>query len=399
MRPISFDGKTLVALSGGADSVALLCLLHDGGSDIEALHCNFHLRGEESERDERFVSDLCKRLNIPLHIQHFETKSYAEAQGISIEMAARQLRYAWFEEERIARKADRIAVAHHLDDQAETVLLNLIRGTGLRGLAGMHRTNGHIVRPLLTYPKSELLQYLQERGQNFVTDSTNEERDALRNRLRLDVIPLLRQLNPKAVQHIAEAASHVAEAMPYYLKGVDASDDISATTLHERLAGCGFTASQEHDILESLGRRSGSVFESPTHRLVCDRGRIVVETKEKNEEPPALISRIVETTDAIAFLRTLPLSPEWAYLDADRVEFPLLLRHPQTGDRFRPYGMKQGNRLVSDFLTDNKLNVFEKQKQWLACSGNQIIWVCGLRIDHRYRVTPETNRILILKLS
>ena len=393
-------GKVLVALSGGADSVALLRLLHEKmPNKIEALHCNFQLRGEESDRDQRFVSDLCKQLDIPLHTSLFETQSYSFTHRISIEMAARTLRYDWFEAMRQQLGADAIAVAHHREDQAETLLLNLIRGTGLRGLAGMQPVQGHIIRPLLKVSKSEILQYLESIHQDFVTDSTNLEREALRNCIRLDILPQLQQLNPHAIQHIAEAASHVAEALPYYEKGVEISGELTATTLHERLRGCGFTPAQEAEILQQADGQPGAVYESPTHRLLRDRGQFVLEEKaDSHEEPPTLSCSIIEVDDALAYLQGQSLAPSIAYLDADKVSLPLTLRHPQTGDRFQPFGMQHGTRLISDFLTDLHLNLFEKQKQWLACSGQDIVWVCNLRPDHRYRITKATRRILILHL-
>ena len=391
---------TLVALSGGADSVALLLLLHEAQCPIEALHCNFHLRGEESNRDERFVTELCQRLGVPLHVRHFDTQDYAKRCGISIEMAARQLRYQWFEQQRVALGAQYIAVAHHRDDQAETLLLNLIRGTGLRGLAAMRPVSGHIIRPLLSHSKAEILDYLKQRGQTYVTDSTNLLHDAQRNRLRLDVIPLLQQINPRAVEHIAQAADRVAQALPYYLKGVDQSDTLDQVTLHERLAGCGFSATQERNILQALQGRSGTVFESPTHRLTCNRGRIVLEARQQtSDQPPALLQRVVPTDSPLDFLQAQPKTPEYAYLDADLLPGPLSLRHPQPADRFRPLGMQRGTKLVSDFLTDRRLDRFQKQRQWLACAAGTIVWVCGLRIDHRYRVTPQTRRILVLKVE
>lgn len=400
MRIENYKGqKVLVALSGGADSVALLRLLHGQGGQTEALHCNFHLRGAESDRDEQFVAALCHRLDIPLHIHHFDTRTYAKERGISLEMAARELRYAWFEEERQALGADCIAVAHHRDDQAETVLLNLLRGTGLRGLAGMSPANGHIVRPLLRHSRQEILEYLESLGQDYVTDSTNLERDALRNRIRLDVMPLLQSLNPQATVHIATTAERVAEAIPYYLRGIGQSPELTPATLHERLRGCGFTPAQEQDMLAHIGNTSGAVYESHTHRVLRDRGRMVLETKDANDTPPTLHLVVVEPKDALAFLHTQPLTAEYAYLDADKVQLPLSLRHPRRADRFQPYGMKRGTRLVSDFLTDHKLSLFAKQRQWLACSDEDIVWVCNLRPDHRFRVTTQTRRILILSLS
>lgn len=388
---------TLVALSGGADSVALLRILHQQGVDIVALHCNFHLRGEESDRDERFVNDLCQCLNIPLHIKHFDTRSYATEHRISIEMSARELRYAWFEEMRQQLGAEDIAVAHHRDDQAETVLLNLIRGTGLRGLAGMHERSGHIVRPLLHMSKTDILDYLSEIGQDYMSDSTNLEHDALRNRIRLDIIPLLRQINPKAVDHIAEAAQHVAEALPYYQQGVDQSTELTLTTLHERLYGLGFTPTQEQQMWQS--QRSGATFESASHRATFSRGHLVVEEKRTREPAPTLSTSIIEVSDPLAWVARESQSNEMCAIDACHVCHKLTLRMTRPGDRFRPLGMKHGTRLVADFLAERGLSVFERQHQWLVYHDNDIVWVVGHRIDDRFRITETTKEIMKLSIA
>ncbi len=388
---------TLVALSGGADSVAMLRMLHQQGVEIAALHCNFHLRGEESDRDENFVSDLCQKLDIPLYIKHFDTRSFAAEHHISIEMAARELRYAWFEEMRQELGAEDIAVAHHRDDQAETVLLNLIRGTGLRGLAGMHERSGHIVRPLLHMSRQDILDYLSQIGQEYITDSTNLERDALRNRIRLDVIPLLQEINPQATSHIAEAAQHVAEALPYYQQGVDMSTDLSPTTIHERLYGLGFTPAQEQQMWQS--QRSGATFESPTHRATFSQGRLVVEEKSAAEPAPTLSSTIIEVPDPLVWVTRESLPSDTCVIDARLVSHELTTRQSRPGDRFRPFGMKHGTRLLADFLTERGLSVFERQRQWLVCHGDDIVWVVGHRIDDRFRITPTTKKILKLSIK
>ena len=387
----------LVAVSGGADSVALLCMMHEQGTDIAALHCNFHLRGEESERDERFVSDLCQKLHIPLHVKHFDTRSYAEEHHISIEMAARELRYTWFEEKRQELGAEDIAVAHHRDDQAETVLLNLIRGTGLRGLSGMHPRSGHIVRPLLNWSRQDILDYLSRIGQDFITDSTNLERDALRNRIRLDVMPLLREINPQAAGHIADTARIVAEALPYYRQGVDMSTDLSPTTLHERLLGLGFTPAQEQQMWQS--QRSGATFESATHRATFSQGRLVVEEKLAPAPMPILTESLIEVPDPLAWVTHESLPSDTCVIDARLVSRGLTTRQSKPGDRFRPFGMKGGSRLVSDFLAERGLSVFERQRQWLVCHGEDIVWVIGHRIDDRFRITAATKKILKLTIK
>ena len=214
--------RILVALSGGADSVALLRVLLQLGYTCEAAHCNFHLRGEESNRDETFVRNLCQQLNIQLHVQHFDTTSYAKANGISIEMAARNLRYNWFEELRQETGCQWIAVAHHQDDSIETFLLNLIRGTGIKGLRGIQPKNGYVVRPLLCVNREEILDYLQHLGQPFVNDSTNQQHDYTRNKIRLDLLPLLETINPSIRESLLQTANHLNEVHLIYNKSVAA---------------------------------------------------------------------------------------------------------------------------------------------------------------------------------
>ncbi len=385
------QGAGIVALSGGADSVALLRLAHAASADVLALHCNFHLRGEESDRDERFVRQLCATLGVELRVKHFDTQAYAKEKGQSIEMAARELRYAWFEEVRSSEGRAWLAVAHHREDQAETVLLNLIRGTGTKGLGGMRPRNGHIVRPLLDYSKDEILQYLQAIGQDYVTDSTNMQRDAQRNRLRLDVIPLLRAINPQAVEHICQTA-----ALMQSMQEMPKEGEYTLASLYEWLHPYGFSLQQQRDILRDIHGPSGAVYESPTHQLLRNRGELVLEVKG---EPvlPTIEQSIVETDAPLDFLRSQPLDARHAYLDADKLQLPLQHRFVQTGDAFCPFGMK-GRRLLSDFLTDQKLNLFEKRRQSVMLSGEDIVWVVGLRADNRFRVSEQTRHILQLSI-
>lgn len=214
------ESKVFVALSGGADSVALLRLLHSIGYRCEAAHCNFHLRGTESDRDERFVRGLCRELGIPLHTTHFDTTGYAAEKHVSIEMAARDLRYEWFEKLRVEYRADAIAVAHHQDDSVETMLLNLIRGTGIKGLLGIRPRNGSIVRPLLCATREEIIRYLRHIKQEYVTDSTNTEDEYTRNKIRLHLLPLMEEINPSVKKNLTETGSYLNEAYAIYHKGI-----------------------------------------------------------------------------------------------------------------------------------------------------------------------------------
>lgn len=397
--------KVSVALSGGADSVALLCILHALGHPLEALHCNFHLRGAESDRDEAFVRQLCQRLNIPLHVQHFQTQTYARQQHQSIEMAARELRYAWFAQMRHQLGVSLTAVAHHRDDQAETLLLNILRGTGLRGLCGMHPLQGAIVRPLLCLTRAEILDYLQGQGQTYVTDSTNLQTDARRNQLRLDILPRLRQLNPQVDEALCRLAQTARQSLPLYQQGVQqqfVQADVrperfplsllrhpsASTLLHEWLADKGFQRTQLQEMLTST--QVGAVWQSATHRLLRDREALLLEQRGQEDIPPTLHYEEVERMEGF--------DSQHIYCDADLLTLPLTLRHPLASDRFVPFGRKQF-KLVSDVLNDHKLNRFQRDKQWLLLSGQDVVWVVGLRADNRFRVTDQTQRILKITLQ
>lgn len=415
LRLLPRSGRLLVAVSGGADSVCLLHVLLELGYAAECVHCNFHLRGEESLRDEAFVSELCQRLGVRLHVRHFDTKTYAEEHHVGIEMAARQLRYAAFEDLRKERRLDAVCVGHHREDNIETVLLNLVRGTGLRGLCGIQPRQGHVVRPLLCLSKAQILDYLKERGEAFVTDSTNLVDDVARNRIRLDVLPLLRTINAAADENILTCIENLNEAHALYRRAVDdvcaaALDgpselDIATilrspspmAVLHELLSPLGFNRSQIKDILNSI-ERTGKTFSSPSHRLVINREQLVIE--ECTKKPSAIGFSDIQKT-------IVPYSPELiferdgrnAYFDADLLANKVLtVRAVKTGDRFRPFGMK-GTKLVSDMLTDQKLSRFEKEKQRVLCADDEIIWLIGRRAADCYKVTPDTQRVLWLRTN
>lgn len=403
IQELSPDGLYLVALSGGADSVALALMMKEQGLHCRALHCNFHLRGAESDRDEHFVRDFCRQYGIPLETKHFNTIASAREHAVSIEMEARDLRYAWFAERARQLGATGICVAHHRDDQAETVLLNLIRGTGLRGLSAMHpdRTiNGlRILRPLLDMGKDDILHYLDTRHQDYVTDSTNMERDALRNRIRLDVMPLLRTLNPNIVECLARTAQNVR---------MEQDQDSQEKQYHQWLAPLGFTRQQILDIhahrpdcAGTYTGGTGKMWHSPTHTLLLDRGKWVMEerTKQPDAARPSLVAELLPHGH-----RPAPgdfLDKYRAFVDADRIQGTLQLRPVLPGDRFSPYGMTKGTKLVSDFLTDRKVNLLAKQAQTVACdtATGAIVWVVGREIDHHYRITGQTTRILQLHIE
>lgn len=418
------DGRYLVALSGGADSVSLLLILKELGYQLEACHCNFHLRGEESDRDEDFCMNLCQRLEIPFHRIHFDTKSYAMLHKVSIEMAARDLRYRYFEQLRHDLDATAICVAHHQDDSVETILINLIRGTGINGLTGIAPRNGHILRPLLCIDRKDILEYLAKKQQDYVTDSTNLVDDVVRNKIRLNIIPMLKEINPSVCSNIISTAQHISDAsealsplgtLAYEKEGMiclDKKQVLSqaspAYTLFANLSQYGFTGTIIQEILEGINT-VGKTWYSSSHQLLIDRDNILITEKKESSfqafKIPETGCYVYERDDEDEkkiklriFERTSDFKPSkekmTITLDADKVTFPLLLRATQTGDRFHPFGMK-GSKLVSDYLTDRKKNLLEKQAQKVLtdCKGN-IIWLIGERTSEDCKTTNSTTRIL-----
>ena len=406
--------KVLVALSGGADSVALLRVLLQLGYACEAAHCNFHLRGEESVRDERFVRGLAERLGVPLQVTHFDTKAYAASRGISIEMAARELRYGWFSERLRACGAKVVAVAHHRDDSVETFLLNLVRGTGIDGLQGIRPVNGEVVRPLLCVSRAEILDYLTFLGQDYVTDSTNLQDEFMRNKLRLHVIPLLETLNPSVSETIAETARRLSDVAVVYHKALEEARrrvmpdgetiDIPAlcrepgakNLLFELLHPMGFNAAQVDDVFRALHGEPGRMFHSREWTLLVDRDRLVRRPAgEDTERLPELCQERIEVTPPFA----VPYNNKVAYVDAAAVQGELLLRKWQPGDKFIPFGMK-GAKSVRNYLRDKKFSRFEKERQLVVCDGEgRVVWLVNERVDNRYRVTSETRFVIKLTIK
>ena len=400
--------KVLVALSGGADSVALLRVLLHLGYRCEAAHCNFHLRGEESMRDEAFVVSLTEKLGVRLYRTDFDTEAYATAKGISIEMAARDLRYEWFGNLREEIGAEVIAVAHHRNDSVETLLLNLVRGTGINGLRGIRAVNGRVVRPLLCVDRNEILSYLERLGQNFVTDSTNLQDNFTRNKIRHQVIPVLETINPSAVEAMADTAARLSEVAEIYGKAMEAAvarvvtngisldaealwhETAPKSVLHEVLYPLGTNVSQQRDIYRCLrSGESGKVFYTATHVLLVDHGRLCWEPKETVERKPVLKWELVEVDDSFVVPKDIAV----ACLDADKVNGALTLRRWRSGDRFVPFGMT-GFKSVRNYLRDRKQSLFDKERQLVVCSGDDIVWVVEERTDNRFRVTPETRKVL-----
>ena len=427
------DAGVLVALSGGADSVALLRILLSLGYRCHGVHCNFHLRGEESNRDERFVTELCHTLGVPCEVVHFDTLTYAAEHKVSVEMAARELRYREFERLRQAHGLDAIAVAHHQDDAVETLMLNLIRGAGINGLTGMRVKNGPIVRPLLCLTRDEVVDYLEYLGQPYVTDSTNLTDTYARNKVRLQLLPLMQEINPAAKSNIMQAAMHLSDAATLYNKvmteenarivtpcndgiNIDIAPlldtEVPGAHLFEILHPYGFNSTQVTDIFRSLTSEAGRLFHTKDYTLLRDRTQLQVRRKidsATDEEARYTLPEegTLELPDGTTLtVRHIEPDANWQVprrsdvlcLDASRISEPLTLRHPRQGDRFAPFGMR-GSKLLSDFYTDLKLPHTEKAKQWVLCHGEEIVWAVGLRSSEHYRLKKTPERVICIELT
>ena len=413
----NLQDKILVALSGGADSVALLRVLQSLGYICECAHCNFHLRGLESDRDETFVRQLCEKQRILLHVTHFDTSAYAKDHHLSIEMAARELRYEWFEHIRKEIGASVIAVAHHRDDSVETFLLNLMRGAGINGLRGIPVKNGKIVRPLLSVSREDILDYLQAIHQEYVTDSTNLEDEYMRNKIRLNILPAMKEVNPSIMETIQETTFRFSEISNIYQQDrteaiahkvtstspdlfrislVDVLDDVAPLSLlHEILFPKGFNGSQIQDIYRTLSSsQSGKRFFSAKWEVLRDREYIWIKKKTPTQSIPEIMMEEIERTPSFV----IPRDKHIACLDADKINRPLTIRKWERGDKFVPLGMN-GKKNVSDYLTDKKYSLFQKENQYVVCCGEDIVWLVNERTDHRYRITDNTQRIMLIQIK
>lgn len=415
--------KVIVGLSGGMDSMVLLDLLVLLEYRCIAAHCNFHLRGAESDRDADFVRKWCKNTDIPFTSIDFDTTGYAEDRKISIEMAARELRYEWFEILRKQYEADAIAVAHHRDDSVETVLLNLIRGTGIKGLSGISPRNGYVVRPLLTVSRSEIEDYIIERELPYVTDSTNDQDIYLRNYLRLNVIPKLEVVNPSVKESIIRTSKNISEAEKIYSESIREYIDVvfindkinipmlkktasPQSVLFELLSPLGFTSSTIEDIFQSMDSTPGKVFLSDRYRVIKDRSDFILEKITSDiisDEHYLIEEESKEITFPVRFNLRKEKTPvkiekkkNILYADADKLKFPLIMRRWKAGDWFIPFGMN-GKKKLSDYFTDRKFSLKDKKEAWVILSGENIVWIVNERSDNRYKITDESKNIFIIE--
>ncbi|MCX6241133.1 MAG: tRNA lysidine(34) synthetase TilS [Bacteroidetes bacterium] len=416
--------RILLAVSGGIDSVVMTDLFYKAGYTFGIAHCNFGLRGKESDAEEDFTRILAKKFKVPFYTKQFKTAEYAVERKISVQMAARDLRYTWFEELRSSGKFDCIATAHHLDDQVETFMINLIRGTGISGLHGILRKQGYIIRPMLFAFRKDIENYAKEYHISFMQDSSNLEDKYIRNKIRRKIIPQLEELNPdfkktitseikilKAWQEIGEkeikrkTGSIVKKQNGKTIIDINALKNTSPCELYawEIFSYFGFNSSVVADILANLDGKSGTTFLSPTHRAVKDRDSMIIQPVQCRKD--ATVRLISERTKSILSpvkLRLsvlenrkdtiLPAGKEYASLDFDKLTFPLEIRKWQPGDSFHPFGMN-GKKKVSDLLINEKISLPDKENTRVLCSSGKIAWVIGLRIDQRFRITSKTLRI------
>lgn len=374
----------IVGLSGGPDSVALLHWLHSQGNKLLVTHCNFHLRGEESDRDEAFCRSLCQRMNLRLEVMHFDTRSYMSEHHVSLELAARELRYDWWNRLLSEHTEAKLAIGHHRDDSIETTLFNLMRGTGIKGLTGIPAENGRIVRPLLSWSRNDILSYLQDNQLDYITDSSNLEDEATRNKIRNQLLPLMEQILPQARQGI----EHTIELLKQTRRLAESQlDTIFSTAKTYQQDGVIW---KEFSYTPDCGYSKDFLFhewEAKNGTSVC-HDNLFYTLIENN--PYTVPPFITEELSGV-----LPFSQNYELFDADKVTLPLTFRHWQEGDRIAPLGMHGKQRLVSDIFSDAHLSPMQKATTWIvADANNQIIWVVGHKVSETSKVTASTQRTI-----
>lgn len=419
----SANDKLLLAVSGGIDSVVLSELCHQAGYDFALAHCNFQLRDSDSERDEIFVRELAGKYNVPFYVIKFETKAFASERKISTQEAARELRYSWFEEIRVAEGFQYTLTAHHADDNIETVLMNFFRGTGIKGMRGIEPKHTYLVRPLLFARRAELEAFLSENKLNHVADYTNEQDDYTRNYFRHKVIPFIEKSFPEVNENILANIARFKEVEMLYQQAMDVHKKKllefkgkevhipvlklkKAKPLHsivyEIIREYGFSSPQTDEVIAIMDSESGKYVQSPSHRIIKNRGWLIIAPNEATESEIVIIDSIGNWQLAIGNLQieTFPLanlrhstSNLLANVDAGEIKFPLLLRKWKQGDYFYPLGMKKKKKL-SRFFIDQKLSKTDKEKVWVIEMNKKIVWVVGHRMDDRFKLTDRTKTVL-----
>lgn len=419
------NSRLLMAISGGLDSVVLAHLCHHLNLKVSLAHCNFNLRGDESDADENFVLQLAEDLDMEVFIESFDTETYAKEEGLSIQMAARELRYTWFHELAEQLKFDYILTAHHADDNLETFLINLTRGTGLEGLTGIPEMAGNIVRPLLPFTRETLEVYAIGQGMSWREDSSNASTKYLRNKLRHDIIPVLKQMNPQLLQNFQTTISNLQDSQDLIddsvvriqKKFTKVEDDQIKLDVHklkklsnpkaylyQLLKDFNFTAWT--DVVNLLDAQSGKQVFSSTHRLLKDRDFLLLSEidSETGAQPISIEENEKEIAvpfGTLAFDKVDTISetaPNISYVDAEKLIFPLTLRKWEEGDVFYPLGMK-GKKKLSKYFKDEKFSLIEKEQVWILESAGDVVWVVGKRADDRFKVTENTTNILKIEVQ
>jgi len=421
--------RILLTVSGGIDSVVMAHLFQQSGYTFAVAHCNFGLRGEESDNDEVFVERLAKEVfKTDFYSVRFNTEKYIKENKLSVQQAAREMRYKWFEEIRTEHRFDYIATAHHSDDQLETFFINLMRGTGITGLSGIPLKQNRIIRPMLFARRIEIEEYARQNQIAYRDDSSNQSDKYLRNKIRLKLFPLLEKINSSFRDTISQSIENLKSTEIIYekylsdlgLKETDEKGDIRIPIsrlkalepgphyLFELISEYGFNRSACADIYKSLEGIPGKQFFSPTHTLLRDREHLIIYPNQiimdhsseylinsgvtEISDPMHLKLKEIKNTDDL----TLNNGENVAMVDLDRLTFPLVVRRWKEGDFFYPLGMKSKKK-ISDFFIDSKMSLKEKSETWLLISCNEIVWVIGRRIDERYKVRPRTNNVFVIE--
>jgi tRNA(ile)-lysidine synthetase len=422
--PLLCQKRIILAISAGIDSVVLAHLLHELGIPFLMAHCNFQLRGEESEGDQHFVETLAKELSVPIAIKRFETKAYGKAHGLNTQLAARVLRYEWFETLRQEQGYDYILTAHQANDSWETFLINTSRGSGLKGLLGIPAENAHVLRPLLPFSREEILAFAQERGICWREDSSNSSDAYTRNKIRHHLSPILKEIHPNFFKNFEKTQNllqltydFLQESVAQYRKewflmGQPIVFEVEKLRdhphrrflLYELLSPYGFG---DTEILERFLRAStGRQLSSETHRLLSNRGQWLISPKEIDTETSYSIA---EDTEELSYPIALRIGSAKAierglagtlFLDRDKIQFPLHLRKRKEGDLFYPQGMGGKKKTLRKYFKDEKYSLYDKENQWLLTDAtDQILWVIGKRADERFLAIEETKNILQISIT
>ncbi|WP_081209817.1 tRNA lysidine(34) synthetase TilS [Salegentibacter sediminis] len=418
--PYLCNSRLLLAVSGGLDSVVLMHLCKAAKLDISIAHCNFNLRGKESDADESFVKKLAREMETEVFSQNFNTEKYAGDKGLSIQMAARDLRYHWFKELRLQYKFDYVLTGHHANDDLETFLINLVRGTGLEGLSGINPEHNKVIRPLLQFSRKEIEAYAKQQHINWREDSSNASTKYLRNKIRHEMVPLLEELNPEFLKSFLQTQAHLKESQdlvedyisliyPETVKKGKLGYELdiaflqkipnTKSVLYQLLKSFGFT--EWNDVHSLLTAQPGKMVFSATHRLIKDREKLILtelpsETHKQDffiEENEEFVMLPIGTFTFSKVKAIEEKAENCIYVNSELLEYPLVVRKWRRGDYFYPFGMK-GKKKLSDFFKDKKLSLPEKENSWLLCSGEKIVWVINQRADNRFAISSPDQQIL-----